>query len=160
MENSTPICTSNFKLIDGLPNLPKNMIIVTAELYNEGIFFWQTVKHREQQSPIILKIESILSVEYMSEKEIIEKSKSVAGRATAGALLLGPVGAIVGGMSGIGNTKKTKTHLYYVIHYMNSQGSEAIITLEVGCMGCHDSAFNKALKSMLPKENNDMPTYL
>lgn len=47
-----------------------------------------------------------------------EKEKSVVGRAVVGGLLLGPVGAIVGGMSGIGTktqVTKGKTTLYMVI---------------------------------------------
>ena len=43
-----------------------------------------------------------------AEYETIEKDKSVIGRAVVGGLLLGPVGAIVGGMSGIGAKKETK----------------------------------------------------
>ena len=43
-----------------------------------------------------------------AEYETIEKDKSVIGRAIVGGLLLGPVGAIVGGMSGIGTKKETK----------------------------------------------------
>lgn len=38
-----------------------------------------------------------------------KKSKSVIGRALAGGLLLGPVGAIVGGMSGIGDKDVSKS---------------------------------------------------
>jgi len=43
-----------------------------------------------------------------AEYEQITKDKSVIGRAIVGGLLLGPVGAIVGGMSGIGTKTKTK----------------------------------------------------
>lgn len=43
-----------------------------------------------------------------AEYETIEKDKSVIGRAIVGGLLLGPVGAIVGGMSGIGTKQETK----------------------------------------------------
>lgn len=41
------------------------------------------------------------------EQIVAQKSKSVVGRAVVGGLLLGPLGAVVGGMSGIGS-KSTK----------------------------------------------------
>lgn len=55
------------------------------------------------------------------EVEVIEKDKSVILRAVAGGVLLGPVGAVVGGMSGIGTKKNTiitqreKTDTYVTI---------------------------------------------
>lgn len=43
----------------------------------------------------------------LEDREEVRKDKSVAGRALAGGLIFGPVGALVGGMSGIG-TKAAK----------------------------------------------------
>ncbi len=44
------------------------------------------------------------------QKKLLEKkSKSVVGRALVGGILLGPVGAIVGGMTGIGNKEISKS---------------------------------------------------
>lgn len=55
----------------------------------------------------IKKLHLELNREYTSEeKAIIEKAKSAIGCAVVGGLLLGPVGAIVGGMSGIGIKKE------------------------------------------------------
>lgn len=44
---------------------------------------------------------------HVEDKELVleEKEKSVLGRALVGGLILGPVGAIVGGMTGIGTKK-------------------------------------------------------
>ena len=44
-----------------------------------------------------------------------EEEKSILGRAAVGGLLLGPAGAVVGGLSGTG--KKTKTIYYLTIKY-------------------------------------------
>jgi len=55
--------------------------------------------------PILM--EQIEFVVIEAQNEIIErKSKSVVGRALVGGLLLGPVGAIVGGLSGVGSKEK------------------------------------------------------
>lgn len=57
-----------------------------------------------------IKVENIKYLVLEQQDQIItQKSKSVVGRAVVGGLLLGPLGAVVGGMSGIGskNTKLT-----------------------------------------------------
>lgn len=47
---------------------------------------------------------------FEAQKKITEKkSKSIIGRALVGGLILGPVGAIVGGMTGIGDKEKSKS---------------------------------------------------
>ena len=77
-----------------------------------------------------LGIEKIKRVEIISEKEILEKSKSVGGRAIAGGLLLGPLGAIVGGMSGVGNKQNTKIKQYIVFNY----DKDKVITFELSLL--------------------------
>lgn len=74
-----------------------------------------------------LTVDKIKMARLISEKEIIEKQKSIGGRAIAGGLLLGPLGAIVGGMSGIGNKAKSKRVNYVVFNYNDSD----VITFEV-----------------------------
>lgn len=57
-------------------------------LFDEGINYWA----------------------FEAQKKITEKkSKSIIGRALVGGLILGPVGAIVGGMTGIGDKEKSKS---------------------------------------------------
>lgn len=52
-----------------------------------------------------IPLENIIDLDIVTEKEL--KEKSVMGRGVAGALLLGPVGAILGGMSGVGRKAKS-----------------------------------------------------
>lgn len=55
-----------------------------------------------------LPFENIVSVAIEDKQRITERQeKSVIGRALVGGLLLGPLGAVVGGMSGIGTKEKT-----------------------------------------------------
>lgn len=69
-----------------------------------GIFKKETVLISRAKRVVIELKREYTPAEY----ETIEKDKSVIGRAIVGGLLLGPVGAIVGGMSGIGTKKETK----------------------------------------------------
>lgn len=67
--------------------------------------------------------ERLRAAEYKTETEIIEKQKNVVGRAMIGNLFLGPVGAVVGGMTGLGSKKKKgKRKGYLIINYINNNG--------------------------------------
>jgi hypothetical protein len=55
----------------------------------------------------------IIDVKYIDRSSLIkweEKDKSVLGRAAVGAIVLGPIGAIVGGISGVGKKKQGFPH--------------------------------------------------
>jgi hypothetical protein len=64
-----------------------------------------------------------------NERELIEKGKSVVGRAVIGTLLVPGLGTIIGGMSGIG-TKKKKGALntFLILNYENSRGDMDAVT--------------------------------
>lgn len=80
---------------------------------------------------IYLKYSKITNIDYLCETDIIEKQKSVAGRAVIGGIALGPLGAIVGGMSGIGTKSKKDVKFYLIINYKpNPNGSEKVLTFE------------------------------
>jgi len=59
----------------------------------------------------------IISLKHITEEELIREGKSVIGRAVIGHLLLGPLGAIIGGMSGIGPKEKLAYKNYLVINF-------------------------------------------
>lgn len=70
-------------------------------------------------NPFCIHYSQIIKVEYADRSTLIkyaEQEKSVIGRAIAGALIAGPVGAIVGGMSGIGTKKIIETD-YLIINF-------------------------------------------
>lgn len=76
-----------------------------------------------------LKLSQIRAAENKSERELIEKGKSVVGRAVIGTLLVPGLGTIVGGMSGIGTKKKKgKENNFLIINYIDSQGDLTGIT--------------------------------
>jgi hypothetical protein len=79
--------------------------------------------------PYELKLSQIRAAVNKSEQEIVEKGKSVVGRALIGTLLVPGLGTIVGGMSGIGTKqKKGKDNNYLIINYEDAQGELKGIT--------------------------------
>lgn len=65
------------------------------------------------------------------QKQIVEKkSKSIVGRALLGGVLLGPVGAIVGGMTGIGNKEVKITQVDNILT-IKLTNSETYLTFSV-----------------------------
>lgn len=77
------------------------------------------------------QLKDVMSVEYadITNAEVLtettEENKSVIGRAVVGGLLLGPVGAVVGGISGTG--KKEKNNYYLRITYSNGNEEKTVI---------------------------------
>jgi len=57
----------------------------------------------------------------------IEKSKSPIGRAVAGGLLFGGVGAVVGAVSGTAKKEIKKNEFFFLISYISKDGEEKIL---------------------------------
>ncbi|MFA6867431.1 MAG: hypothetical protein WCR54_07950 [Clostridia bacterium] len=106
--------------------------------------------------PAYVPLERITNVGFINDKEIIEKSKSVGGRAFVGGILLGPVGAIVGGMSGIGNKKNTHSRCYMVVNYKSTSGELNAITFEAPEDNLNYFSFMKKLEAKI--KTKEMPS--
>ncbi len=92
-------------------------------------------EHLEISSPfaknkINLDYSKITDVVYSAEIEEIQKSKSSIGRAVAGGILFGGVGAVVGAVSGSGTKTKKERHFYLIIAYTSAQGDEKFLQFE------------------------------
>jgi len=59
----------------------------------------------------------ITKLAFTNKETIVEESKSVIGRAAIGGILLGPIGAVIGGLSGTGTTNTLKGKYYLVINF-------------------------------------------
>jgi hypothetical protein len=107
---------------DGL-GLPSN---VYSELF---LFHDRLLIAVGNMQPYELKLSQVRAAVNRSEQEIVEKGKSVVGRALIGTLLVPGLGTIVGGMSGIGTKqKKGKENNYLIINYIDAQGDLKGIT--------------------------------
>lgn len=80
-----------------------------------------------------------------NKREIIgTKSKSVVGRALAGGLLFGPVGAIIGGLTGIGKKNITLNNIENVITFSYQEEDKERIIL----FSCRDKYLKKIFNSL------------
>ena len=114
-----------FKITEDLGVYKKGTMVDMA-LYDDHLIIMSPALKQE----IKLNYNQITDVFYGLETEIIEKNKSVIGRAVAGGLLFGGVGAIVGGISGTGTKDKKERHFYFIISYTSSTGEEKFIQFE------------------------------
>jgi len=103
--------------IDGIPN------------YEKG------VKVKLSKTPELITIDKTYSIPtrniestiFNSSKQLTEHQKSVIGRSLIGGLLLGPVGAVVGGISGVGTQKETAMVWLMTINYKDYGKNKTII---------------------------------
>lgn len=137
----------NLSFVDGIEGFSKGLAIeLSINTEKECI----TVKSRAVKKPEVnLRLDQITGVNVVSEKDIIEKDKSVIGRAAVGGVLLGPLGAIVGGMSGIGNKQKSETHYYMVINYKSRDEEVKVLSFEIVGASLHWSSFVEELRSKI-----------
>ena len=119
------IISDYFKLTDDL-GVYKNGDMVDVALYDDHL----TIKSPVLKQEITLNYNQITDVFYGLETEIIEKNKSVIGRAVAGGILFGSLGAVVGGISGTGTKTKKERHFYFIISYTSSTGEDKFIQFE------------------------------
>lgn len=143
----------NLCFIDGVESYPANMPIELSLDDNEKCLVMKA--RLDKSKPVFnLKYEQIIAVEVISEKEIIESSKSTVGRALVGGVFLGPLGAIVGGMSGIGNKTKSSKHYFLVVNYKPNNSEEAkALSFEIVGSSLHWDSFVKELKTKIKVEN-------
>ena len=119
------IISDYFKLTDTL-GVYNSGDMVDVALYEDHLIIMSPILKQE----IKLNYSQITDVYYGLETEIIEKNKSVIGRAVAGGILFGGVGAVVGGLSGTGTKAKKERHFYFIISYNSSAGENTFIQFE------------------------------
>lgn len=118
----------NLLMVDGITGLNNKPVQLSLDDTLETL----VIKERLGSIKAGLSYEKITNVNAITEKEIIEKDKSIVGRAIVGGVLIGPLGAIIGGMTGLNKKQKAEKHYYMVINY---KSEEEIKTLSFEIVG-------------------------
>ena len=119
------IISEPFLLLQDVGELKKDWAIKVS-LYDDHL----TLKNFAVKQPITLNYSQITDVFHGYTTEIQEKNKSTIGRAMAGGLLFGGVGAIVGAMTANGKKEKKVTKLMFIISYISSKGEDCFLQFE------------------------------
>lgn len=133
--------------IEGI-SLYREEELIQATIEGDDIVFKSVTDKKKIAN---LSIEKINSVRIFTEKGIIEKDKSVVGRAIAGTFVAGPIGTIIGGMAGIGNKKKKKNYRIFAIVYDTNK----TITILEDKWAANFDKFTKELNKLI-KTNNKL----
>lgn len=109
-----------FLYLSGLDSVEEDSMVLIVIVANQLVI-------KKDRTTVLRTIElsEIKSIKPLSENTITEKEKSVIARALAGGLIFGVVGAIVGGMSGIGTKKEVKTE--HFIKIVLNDGAEFLL---------------------------------
>lgn len=100
-------------------------VLLTVSLKGE------TIAIENSDMSFILEKSQITNTGYFTEQDVISKNKSVVGRSIAGGLLFGQMGAVIGGLSGVGGKTKKIHRKFVFITYQSSDNSDCGIAFEV-----------------------------
>lgn len=113
-----------------------------------------------KQPQVHLNFDQILTYDITNDKTILEKTKSVIGRAIVGGAIVGGAGAIVGGISGLGSSKKeVKTKSFLFVNFIPkalkninySKDETETIVFEIVGATFHLSKFMQDLNEIVPQ---------
>jgi len=124
---------------------PKNSY-VSMEMRPKGVEIYLTQGFKKTRIGLYTESLQFWTIEQQQEV-VAKKSKSVIGRALLGGVLLGPVGAIVGGMTGIGDKEINASNVDNIISMAYSEEDNDTLIL----FSCSNKQIKKVLDFL--KEN-------
>ena len=110
--------------LDGLPQI-KPGEVVSLNIYENGVVFKISALFQKSKLYGMTKDE-LEAVEFEAWDVVKEKERSVIGRAVVGSLI-GPVGAIVGGLSGL---KNKKIYPDYALAFADKNGDKVVFSVK------------------------------
>ncbi|ENJ9655983.1 hypothetical protein FDB88_18865 [Clostridium sporogenes] len=119
----------NLTYLDGIDRYIKNTAVSLNLDDKKGCL---VIKASKDNYPVVnINFEKLVAVDIIHEKDIIETNKNSIGRAVVGGVLLGQLGAIIGGMSGIGSKQSSKLKTFLVINYKSKDEEIKVISFEI-----------------------------
>lgn len=139
----------NLEYIDGIPGYKINSAVAVSLNTEETNL--EIEARVFKAPPVKLNFNQIISFNLIDEKTIIEKKKSIMGRAFVGTLLLGPAGAILGGLSAVDPKKIKKNNMYLIFNYTKKDTDEVnVLTFKICGATFHLSKFIDELHKLIP----------
>ncbi|MCY9512349.1 hypothetical protein M5W68_17005 [Paenibacillus larvae] len=115
--------SATLKHITGLTTVPQGENVDVFTMKDSFV-----IQYKEFHYAI--PIDRVTSAAALTESEIVQKDKSVVGRAVVGSIF-GPLGTIIGGASAFsGKGKKNAKGSYLVIEYLSADGESKIACFE------------------------------
>ena len=106
--------------------------------------------------PVVnINFEKLVAADIIHEKDIIETNKNSIGRAVVGGVLLGRLGAIIGGMSGSGTKQSSKLKTFLVINYKSKDEEIKVISLEIQNITMNMPKFINKLRENISIDNKE-----
>lgn len=130
----------------------KQSIFADGEICEISVYQdYVQIERKFSKKSATLPMERVTDVYWGLESEIVQKNKSVIGRAFAGGLIFGGVGAVVGAVSGAQPKQVKESRTVFAISYISSSGEDAILQFEDTR---HYKGFKvyKKIKELMPKQ--------
>lgn len=127
----------------GLPNIKERSLVNVFANNEKLVIAYKDIKYE-------IDFPKLIAVQFVNKVEQLEKNKSSLARSVAGAILLGPLGAMAGAASGVGTEKEIGN--FVVINY-KSDGETKVIILQ-----SRAKKFAKEMRNRIIKLNTENGT--
>ena len=103
--------------VSGIPDLNKD-VKFRMKVSEENII----INNRQ-----VIPLSRVNATEVIKSTELVEKERNIVGRALIGGIVFGGIGAIVSGMTGLKNDKKSQDVDILIINYKDINGNDSQI---------------------------------
>lgn len=109
------------------------MILAAEEIEFRDATYVSDWPGSDKAESVYLNYSQVRNFRFVNQTLAVQRKKSVVGRAVIGGLLFGPVGAVVGGISGTGKKVSNEVKKCFVIEYISQDGEKRSLSLD--CCG-------------------------